>query len=83
MTNAGDRIRGQTYSPFMPLIAVALIYLVMVVFFTWLVGKLERRLQNTGARAVKPKARMAWGGESVSAFGAVKETQSKEGKGNA
>ena len=41
----GDLIRGVTYSPFMPLIAVALIYLVMVMFFTWLVGKLERRLR--------------------------------------
>lgn len=47
LTKGGDIIRGATYSPFMPLIAVALIYLVMVVFFTWLVGKLERRLRNS------------------------------------
>ena len=46
LTKGGDIIRGRTYSPFMPLIAVALIYLVMVIFFTWLVGKLERRLRN-------------------------------------
>ena len=45
LTKGGDLIRGVTYSPFMPLIAVALIYLVMVMFFTWLVGKLERRLR--------------------------------------
>jgi len=45
LTKGGDIIRGLTYSPFMPLIAVALIYLVMVMFFTWLVGKLERRLR--------------------------------------
>ena len=47
LTKGGDIIRGVTYSAFMPLIAVALIYLVMVMFFTWLVGKLERRLRNS------------------------------------
>ena len=47
LTKGGDIIRGVTYSPFMPLIAVALIYLVLVVFFSWLVGKLERRLRNS------------------------------------
>ena len=45
LTKGGDIIRGVTYSAFMPLIAVALIYLVMVMFFTRLVGKLERRLR--------------------------------------
>ena len=47
LTKAGDIIRGATYSAFMPLIAVALIYLIMVIFFSWLVGKLERRLRNS------------------------------------
>jgi His/Glu/Gln/Arg/opine family amino acid ABC transporter permease subunit len=47
LTKGGDIIRSRTYSPFMPLIAVALIYLVMVMFFSWLVGKLERRLRNS------------------------------------
>ncbi len=47
LTKGGDIIRGVTYSAFMPLIAVALIYLVLVMFFTWLVGKLERRLRNS------------------------------------
>lgn len=47
LTKGGDIIRSRTYSPFLPLLAVALIYLVMVVFFTWLVGKLERRLRNS------------------------------------
>ena len=46
LTFGGNRIRGVTYSAFMPLIAVALIYLIMVMFFTWLVGKLERRLRQ-------------------------------------
>ena len=47
LTKAGDLIRGRTFSAFMPLIAVALIYLVIVMLFTWLVGKLERRLRNS------------------------------------
>ncbi len=47
LTKGGDIIRGRTYSAFMPLIAVALIYLVLVIFFTWLVGKLERRLRSS------------------------------------
>ena len=47
LTKGGDIIRGVSYSPFMPLIGVALIYLVMVMFFTFLVNKLERRLRNS------------------------------------
>ena len=47
LTKAGDLIRGRTFSAFMPLIAVALIYLVIVMLYTWLVGKLERRLRNS------------------------------------
>ena len=46
LTKAGDLIRGRTFSAFMPLIAVALIYLVMVVILTALVGVLERRLRK-------------------------------------
>ena len=46
LTKAGDLIRGRTFSPFMPLIAVAIIYLVIVMFFTYLVRKLERRLRS-------------------------------------
>lgn len=45
LTKAGDIIRGTTFQAFMPLIAVAVVYLVMVIFFTWLVGRLERRLR--------------------------------------
>ena len=47
LTYGGDRIRGKTFSPFMPLFAVALIYLAMVIILTWLVGKLERRLRKS------------------------------------
>lgn len=46
LTKAGDLIRGRTFSAFMPLIAVAVIYLIIVMFFTYLVRKLERRLRN-------------------------------------
>lgn len=47
LTMGGNIIRSVTYSAFMPLIAVALIYLVMVVFFTKLVSILERKLRNS------------------------------------
>ena len=47
LTKAGDTIRGRTYSPFMPLIAVALVYLALVMFLTWIVGRVERRLRNS------------------------------------
>ena len=46
LTMGGNIIRSNTYSAFMPLIAVALIYLFMVMILTWLVGRLERRLRN-------------------------------------
>ena len=47
LTMGGNIIRAATYSPFMPLIAVALIYLVLVIFFTKLVAILERRLRKS------------------------------------
>lgn len=46
LTMGGNIIRAATYSPFMPLVAVAVIYLVMVIFFTKLVSILERRLRK-------------------------------------
>lgn len=45
LTHGGDIIRGITFSPFMPLIAVALIYLLLVTGLSWCVGRLERRLR--------------------------------------
>ena len=45
LTHGGDIIRGITFSAFMPLIAVALIYLLMVTGLSWCVNKLERRLR--------------------------------------
>ena len=47
LTKGGDIIRSRTYDAFMPLIAVAVIYLVMVMIFTKLVNMLERRLRNS------------------------------------
>ncbi len=47
LTKGGDIIRSRTYDAFMPLLAVALIYLVMVMIFTKLVNMLERRLRNS------------------------------------
>ena len=46
LTKGGDIIRSQTYDAFMPLIAVALIYLACVMFLTWLLGILERKLKK-------------------------------------
>ena len=47
LTKAGDIIRGRTFSAFMPLFAVALIYLAMVMIFTAFVNRLERRLRSS------------------------------------
>lgn len=46
LTKGGDIIRSRTYDAFMPLIAVALIYLVMVLIFSKLLSILERRLRS-------------------------------------
>ncbi len=47
LTRGANIIRGVTYQSFWPLLAIAAIYLVMVMFFTWLVSGLERRLQKS------------------------------------
>lgn len=46
LTRGGDIIRSVTYEPFLPLFAVALIYLSIVMLLTAGVGKLERRLRS-------------------------------------
>ena len=46
LTRAGDSVRAATYVPYFPLLFIAAVYLIMVMFFTWLLGKLERRLRN-------------------------------------
>ena len=47
LTMGGNIIRAATYSAFMPLIVVALIYLIIVMFFSKLVDMLERRLRKS------------------------------------
>ena len=47
LTKGGDIIRSRTYDAFMPLIGVAIVYLVLVLGFTKLVSMLERRLNQS------------------------------------
>ncbi len=47
LTKAGNTIAGRTFEYFIPLLSVAVIYLVLVVILTYLVGKLERRLRKS------------------------------------
>ena len=46
LTKGGDIIRSRTYSAFMPLLAVAALYLIIVLIFTQLIKILERRLRQ-------------------------------------
>ena len=48
LTKAGDIIRSRTYSAMMPFLAVALLYLIMVMFFSHLLKMFERRLAGSG-----------------------------------
>lgn len=50
LTRGGDIIRGNTFEALLPLLAVAAIYLIIVMFFTWVMGKLERRLRESDNR---------------------------------
>lgn len=47
LTYAGNIVGGNSYDYLFPLMLTAIIYLTMVMFFTFLVGKLERRLRNS------------------------------------
>ena len=47
LTKGADIIRSQTYSPFIPLLSVAIIYLGIVMLLTFLLKKLERRLRSS------------------------------------
>ncbi len=47
LTKAGDLIRGRTFEAFMPLIAVAIIYLITVVVLTKIFTSVERRLRRS------------------------------------
>ena len=47
LTYSANTIGGTTYEYLFPLLLAAVIYLIMVMFFTYLVGKLERRLRTS------------------------------------
>ncbi len=47
LTKAGNQIKNTTYDQINPILLVALVYLVMVMLFTWLIGLLERRLRKS------------------------------------
>ena len=47
LTMGGDIIRSQTFDAFLPLIAVAIIYLIIVIILTRIVKILERRLKKS------------------------------------
>lgn len=47
LTKGADIIRSRTYSAFMPLMAAAVIYLVLVMIFSYFVQRLERRLRSS------------------------------------
>lgn len=50
LTRGGDIIRGTTFDALLPLFVVALIYLVIVMFFTFIMSILERRLRESDIR---------------------------------
>ena len=46
LTKGGDIIRSQTYDAFLPLLAVAVIYLAVVMLLSALLGKFEKGLKK-------------------------------------
>ena len=48
LARGGSIIRSQTYQAYIPFLAVAAIYLVMVMIFSKLLSRLEKRLHRTG-----------------------------------
>ncbi len=50
LTRGGDIIRGITFDAMLPLLVVAAVYLVIVMFFTWIMGLLERKLRQSDLR---------------------------------
>ncbi len=50
LTYYANRVGGRTYDYMPPLIGIALMYLALVIVFTWLQGKLERRLRASDRR---------------------------------
>ena len=50
LLHAAQGIMGRTYEAMFPLLGIACMYLVLVMIFTWLLGKLERRLRQSDRR---------------------------------
>ena len=48
LTRAGDYIRSRTYEALLPLVSVALIYLIIVMIMSFVVSYIERRLNRNG-----------------------------------
>ena len=50
LLDAAQGVYGRTYEQMFPLIGIALIYLILVMIFSWLQGILERRLRQSDRR---------------------------------
>lgn len=50
LTYAAKAVIAKTYSGLFPLMGIALVYLAMVMLFSWLLSKLERRLRQSDRR---------------------------------
>ena len=50
LTKGAMIIQSKTYQAIVPYLAIAAIYLVIVMFLTWVMGKLERRLRQSDLR---------------------------------
>ena len=50
LTKAAIQIQAKTYQALMPFMGIAVMYLLVVMFLTWLLGILERRLRQSDRR---------------------------------
>lgn len=50
LNRGGDIIRGTTFDALLPLLTVAAIYLIIVMFFTFIMGIVERKLRESDIR---------------------------------
>ncbi len=50
LTKGAMIVQANTYQAFVPFIAIALIYLLLVLLLSWLLGKMERRLRQSDIR---------------------------------
>lgn len=50
LTKAGDIIRSNTYEAYIPLLTIAAVYFIIVMFLTACIGQLERRLRRSESK---------------------------------